>query len=152
TNKHLSACLSVHLSLSLSVCLSAVLARLVWDLQSFLSVLDSENLSYIAQAQKKSISELLSKLQSNDAPVEDAEYMIMSCPSSSPSNEQTDTPGTDGVRASELILKLDTPAWMRNGITGGGWFVMWVSNDRLSPPEVREETAGARTLCWTPLD
>lgn len=26
--------------------------------------------------------------------VEDAEYMIMSCPSSSPSNELTDTPGT----------------------------------------------------------
>lgn len=27
-------------------------------------------------------------------PVEDAEYMIMSCPSSSPSKEQIDTPGT----------------------------------------------------------
>lgn len=115
-----------------------MLAKLIWDLQSFLSVLDSENLSYIAQAQKKSISELLSKLQTNDAPgktelrlslavttmavthrwrccntvtcvcvcvchdadsccfsmfpVEDAEYMIMSCPSLSPSNEQIDTP------------------------------------------------------------
>ncbi len=45
-----------------------MLAKLVWDLQSFLSVLDSENLSYIAQAQKKSISELLSKLQTNDTP------------------------------------------------------------------------------------
>ena len=41
----------------------AVLTRLISDLQSFLAVLDSENLSYIAQAQKKSISELLSKLQ-----------------------------------------------------------------------------------------
>ncbi|KAF3695276.1 Actin filament-associated protein 1-like 2 [Channa argus] len=71
------------------------LAKLIWDLQSFLSVLDSENLSYIAQAQKKSISELLSKLQTHDAPVEDAEYMIMSCPSVSPSNELIDTPGTD---------------------------------------------------------
>ncbi|KAI4877788.1 hypothetical protein NFI96_022555 [Prochilodus magdalenae] len=40
-----------------------LLARLVSDLQAFLLVLDSENLSYIAQAQKKSISELLSKLQ-----------------------------------------------------------------------------------------
>nr|XP_023694356.1 actin filament-associated protein 1-like 2 isoform X1 [Paramormyrops kingsleyae] len=56
-----------------------VLNRLVLDLQSFLLVLDNENLSYIAQAQKKSISDLLSKLQ--DTPVEDAEYMIMNCPS-----------------------------------------------------------------------
>lgn len=110
-------------SVWLSVCLYPVLAKLIWDLQSFLSVLDSENLSYIAQAQKKSISELLSTLQNQDAPgkntpvltlllilrvlpnpdtrikvfpavfsVEDAEYMIMSCPSSSPSNELTDTP------------------------------------------------------------
>lgn len=46
--------------------LSPVLNRLVSDLQSFLVVLDSENLSYIAQAQKKSISDLLTKLQ--DAP------------------------------------------------------------------------------------
>ncbi|XP_029365503.1 actin filament-associated protein 1-like 2 [Echeneis naucrates] len=86
-----------------------VLAKLIWDLQAFLSVLDSENLSYIAQAQKKSISELLSKLQTPDAPVEDAEYMIMSCPSSSPSNDLTDSPGTDGVRSSEL-----EHVWMRN--------------------------------------
>ncbi|XP_076859363.1 actin filament-associated protein 1-like 2 [Brachyhypopomus gauderio] len=57
-----------------------VLARLVSDLQAFLLVLDGENLSYFAQAQKKSISELLSKLQDNkDSPVEDAEYMIMNC-------------------------------------------------------------------------
>ncbi|XP_051963939.1 actin filament-associated protein 1-like 2 isoform X1 [Xyrauchen texanus] len=64
-----------------------VLARLVSDLQAFLLVLDSENLSYIAQAQKKSISELLSKLQDNkDTPAEDAEYMIMNCPSGGPSD------------------------------------------------------------------
>ncbi|XP_051924916.1 actin filament-associated protein 1-like 2 [Hippocampus zosterae] len=65
-----------------------VLSKLMWDLQSFLSVLDSENLSYIAQAQKKSISELVSSLQPQEAPVEDTEYVIMSCPSSSaPSNQ-----------------------------------------------------------------
>ncbi|GAA6230501.1 actin filament-associated protein 1-like 1 isoform X2 [Lates japonicus] len=95
-----------------------VLAKLIWDLQSFLSVLDSENLSYIAQAQKKSISELLSKLQTHDTPVEDAEYMIMSCPSSSPSNELTDTPGTDGVRSFELVSIQDSSVWLRNGIHG----------------------------------
>ncbi|KPP68789.1 actin filament-associated protein 1-like 2-like [Scleropages formosus] len=48
---------------TLTLSLSAVLNRLVSDLQSFLLVLDNENLSYIAQAQKKSISDLLSKLQ-----------------------------------------------------------------------------------------
>ncbi|KAM7415519.1 hypothetical protein PAMA_017838 [Pampus argenteus] len=95
-----------------------VLAKLIWDLQSFLSVLDSENLSYIAQAQKKSISELLSKLQTQDMPVEDAEYMIMSCQSSSPSNELTDAPGTEGVWTSELVSKQDSSVWLRNGIQG----------------------------------
>ncbi|XP_061672658.1 actin filament-associated protein 1-like 2 isoform X1 [Syngnathoides biaculeatus] len=60
-----------------------VLSKLMWDLQSFLSVLDSENLSYIAQAQKKSISELVSSLQTQEAPVEDTEYVLMNCPSSS---------------------------------------------------------------------
>ncbi|XP_047448877.1 actin filament-associated protein 1-like 2 [Mugil cephalus] len=92
-----------------------VLGKLMWDLQSFLSVLDSENLSYIAQAQKKSISELLSKLQTHDAPVEDAEYMIMSCPSSSPSNELEHPPGTEGVRTSELVSDQNSSAWTRNG-------------------------------------
>ncbi|XP_078809567.1 actin filament-associated protein 1-like 2 isoform X3 [Oryzias latipes] len=91
-----------------------VLAKLIWDLQSFLSVLDSENLSYIAQAQKKSVSELLSKLQSQDSPVEDAEYMIMSCPSSSPSNDPLDTPAT-GVSSSELLPLQDSSLWKRNG-------------------------------------
>ncbi|XP_034728604.1 actin filament-associated protein 1-like 2 isoform X1 [Etheostoma cragini] len=98
-----------------------VLAKLISDLQSFLSVLDSEqNLSYIAQSQKKSISELLSKLQTNDTPVEDAEYMIMSCPSSSPSNELADTPGTDmsacpGGVQSELVSNQDSPVWLTKG-------------------------------------
>jgi len=108
-----------------------VLAKLIWDLPSFLSVLESEDLSDVAQTQKKQISELLSRLQAdhhgnttatgtgnNTAGttgtagnntgktsetskmmslvllVEDAEYMIMSCPSSSPSNEPADSPGT----------------------------------------------------------
>ncbi|XP_077377850.1 actin filament-associated protein 1-like 2 isoform X2 [Festucalex cinctus] len=73
----------------------------MWDLQSFLSVLDSENLSYIAQAQKKSISELVSSLQTQEAPVEDAEYVIMSCPSSS-------SPNSQAVR--------DCDAWTRDAV------------------------------------
>ncbi|KAJ0019123.1 hypothetical protein NQD34_006692 [Periophthalmus magnuspinnatus] len=80
-----------------------VLARVLWDLQSFLSLLDSENLSFIAQAQKKSLSELLSTLQATanttgTTTVEDAEYMVMSCPSSSP----TDPPAPDVTWTSEL--------------------------------------------------
>ncbi|KAL0978950.1 hypothetical protein UPYG_G00178330 [Umbra pygmaea] len=62
-----------------------VLNQLITDLHSFLTVLDNENLSYIAQAQKKSISELLSKLQDNS--VEDAEYMIMSSTSAASSKD-----------------------------------------------------------------
>ncbi|XP_024865584.2 actin filament-associated protein 1-like 2 [Kryptolebias marmoratus] len=95
-----------------------VLAKLIWDLQSFLSILDSENLSYIAQAQKKSISELLSKLQTPDNPVEDAEYMVMSCPSSSPSNELADTPATEFVWSSELVLNQDSSVRLRDGTKG----------------------------------
>ncbi|KAM9391549.1 actin filament-associated protein 1-like 2 [Pholidichthys leucotaenia] len=92
-----------------------VLPKLIWDLRSFLTVLDSENLSYIAQAQKKSICELLSMLQSGDAPVEDAEYMVMNCPSpSSPSNGPADAPETEGVRSSELISNPDLRAWLKN--------------------------------------
>ncbi|XP_039521417.1 actin filament-associated protein 1-like 2 isoform X2 [Pimephales promelas] len=68
-----------------------VLAQLVSDLQAFLLVLDSENLSYIAQAQKKSISELLYKLQDNKDTPEDAEYMIMNCPSGGPSDLREST-------------------------------------------------------------
>ncbi|XP_023119124.2 actin filament-associated protein 1-like 2 isoform X1 [Amphiprion ocellaris] len=41
--------------------------------------------------------------------------MIMSCPSSSPSNEPADTPGTEGVRTSELVSDQDSPVWLRNG-------------------------------------
>ncbi|XP_061881294.1 uncharacterized protein si:dkey-220o5.5 isoform X3 [Entelurus aequoreus] len=85
-----------------------VLSKLMWDLQVFLSVLDSENLSYMAQVQKKSISQLLSALQTQDTTAEDAEYVIMSCPSSSPSN-QADVPQT-GVLSSE-------PDWMRDAVT-----------------------------------
>ncbi|XP_026198235.1 actin filament-associated protein 1-like 2 [Anabas testudineus] len=95
-----------------------VLAKLIWDLQSFLSVLDSENLSYIAQAQKKSISDLLSKLQTHDTPVEDAEYMIMSCPALSPSNELVDSPVTDRFQTSDLVSKQDSLVWLRNGNQG----------------------------------
>ncbi|XP_036069302.1 actin filament-associated protein 1-like 2 isoform X3 [Oryzias melastigma] len=92
---------------------SPVLAKLMWDLQSFLSALDSENLSYIAQAQKKSLSELLSRLQPHESPVEDAEYMIMSCPSSSASNDPPDTPGT-GVSSSELLPLQDSSLWRKS--------------------------------------
>ncbi|KAM9545806.1 actin filament-associated protein 1-like 2 isoform 2-T2 [Salvelinus alpinus] len=99
-----------------------VLNRLITDLHSFLVVLDSENLSYIAQAQKKSISELLSKLQ--DTPVEDAEYMIMSCPSGSPSNDlrETQLSGTVGLFQSgpdpdsaEETLSSASTEWLRKG-------------------------------------
>ncbi|XP_056274903.1 actin filament-associated protein 1-like 2 isoform X2 [Pseudoliparis swirei] len=86
-----------------------VLAKLIWDLPSFLSVLESEDLSDVAQTQKKQISELLSRLQA-DHHVEDAEYMIMSCPSSSPSNEPADSPGT------EVPLHQDSPVWLREGV------------------------------------
>uniref|UniRef100_W5NCE1 Si:dkey-220o5.5 n=1 Tax=Lepisosteus oculatus TaxID=7918 RepID=W5NCE1_LEPOC len=43
------------------------LSQLISDLQSFLLVLDRENLSYIAQAKKKSISDLLSRMQDTPA-------------------------------------------------------------------------------------
>nr|XP_043881299.1 actin filament-associated protein 1-like 2 [Solea senegalensis] len=95
-----------------------VLGKLILDLQSFLSALDSENLSNIAQAQKKSISELLSKLQTNENPVEDAEYMIMSCPSSSPCNKLADSPGKDGVCFPELNSRQDSSIWLKNGNQG----------------------------------
>ncbi|MGH0123036.1 UNVERIFIED_CONTAM: hypothetical protein FKN15_067121 [Acipenser sinensis] len=65
------------------------LNRLISDLQSFLLVLDRENLSYIAQAKKKSISDLLSKLQ--DQPTEDAEYMIMNCPSGATNSDLSES-------------------------------------------------------------
>uniref|UniRef100_W5NCD8 Si:dkey-220o5.5 n=1 Tax=Lepisosteus oculatus TaxID=7918 RepID=W5NCD8_LEPOC len=51
------------------------LSQLISDLQSFLLVLDRENLSYIAQAKKKSISDLLSRMQ--DTP--DQKVLIQNC-------------------------------------------------------------------------
>ncbi|XP_069039407.1 actin filament-associated protein 1-like 2 [Lepisosteus oculatus] len=65
------------------------LSQLISDLQSFLLVLDRENLSYIAQAKKKSISDLLSRMQ--DTPVEDAEYMVMNCPTGAARAELQET-------------------------------------------------------------
>ncbi|KAM6234976.1 actin filament-associated protein 1-like isoform 3-T3 [Porphyrio hochstetteri] len=60
----------------------ADLDRLLSDLRSFLLILDQESLSAVARAKKKSVAELLSRLQSS--PSEDAEYMIMRCLSPSP--------------------------------------------------------------------
>ncbi|XP_055024963.1 actin filament-associated protein 1-like 2 isoform X1 [Misgurnus anguillicaudatus] len=86
-----------------------VLARLVSDLQAFLLVLDSENLSYIAQAQKKSISELLCKLQDNkDTPAEDAEYMIMNCPSGGPGDLREST-----TAEAEEALSASSTEWLQ---------------------------------------
>ncbi|XP_029459702.1 actin filament-associated protein 1-like 2 isoform X2 [Rhinatrema bivittatum] len=65
------------------------LDKLLSDLQAFLLILDWENLSFIAQAKKKSIAELLSRLQ--DPPSEDAEYMTMSCISTSGSSSRSDS-------------------------------------------------------------
>ncbi|XP_034617813.1 actin filament-associated protein 1-like 2 isoform X6 [Trachemys scripta elegans] len=68
----------------------ADLDKLLLDLESFLLILDRENLSYIAQAKKKSIAELLSRFQS--PPSEDAEYMIMRCISPSSGSSAFQTP------------------------------------------------------------
>lgn len=94
-----------------------VLARLVSDLQAFLLVLDSENLSYIAQAQKKSISELLCKLQDNkDTPAEDAEYMIMNCPSGSPGDLREST--TAEADLTEEALLASSTEWLQPSSVG----------------------------------
>ncbi|XP_037392011.1 actin filament-associated protein 1-like 2 [Pygocentrus nattereri] len=97
-----------------------VLARLVSDLQAFLLVLDSENLSYIAQAQKKSISELLSKLQDpKETPVEDAEYMIMNCPSGGPSSDLRESSVAEALDSAEHPLSSNTTSeWLRRGPIG----------------------------------
>ncbi|XP_030643496.1 actin filament-associated protein 1-like 2 [Chanos chanos] len=101
-----------------------VLARLVSDLQAFLLVLDSENLSYIAQAQKKSISELLSKLQEKDTPVEDAEYMIMNCPSGATSSDLRETQNTGAGQTGVDADSTDDPLtsvsteWLSKGSAG----------------------------------
>ncbi|KAL7884001.1 hypothetical protein AOLI_G00067710 [Acnodon oligacanthus] len=94
-----------------------VLARLVSDLQAFLLVLDSENLSYIAQAQKKSISELLSKLQDpKETPVEDAEYMIMNCPSGGPNSDLRESSVAEALDSAERPLSSNTTSeWLRHG-------------------------------------
>uniref|UniRef100_A0A3B3WQI9 PH domain-containing protein n=1 Tax=Poecilia mexicana TaxID=48701 RepID=A0A3B3WQI9_9TELE len=47
--------------------------------------------------------------------VEDAEYMVMSCPSSSLGNELDDSPGTDAVWSSQLISHQDPSDWMKSG-------------------------------------
>ncbi|XP_051508787.1 actin filament-associated protein 1-like 2 isoform X2 [Myxocyprinus asiaticus] len=93
-----------------------VLARLVLDLQAFLLVLDSENLSYIAQAQKKSISELLSKLQDNKDTAEDAEYMIMNCPSGGPSDLREST--TAEAEFTDEPVSNTSTEWLQSGPVG----------------------------------
>ncbi|KAM6106812.1 actin filament-associated protein 1-like 2 [Pterocles gutturalis] len=55
----------------------ADLDKLLADLRSFLLILDRESLSATALAKKKSVGDLLSRLQSPLS--EDAEYMIMRC-------------------------------------------------------------------------
>ncbi|KAM6395535.1 actin filament-associated protein 1-like 2 [Rhynochetos jubatus] len=74
------------------------LDRLLSDLRSFLLILDRESLSATARAKKKSVADLLSRLQSPSS--EDAEYMIMRCLSPSPGTPQGRTsPGTRMVGA-----------------------------------------------------
>ncbi|XP_077942558.1 actin filament-associated protein 1-like 2 isoform X2 [Gasterosteus aculeatus] len=96
-----------------------VLAKLIWDLSSFLSALDAESLSEAARTHKEDISGLLSSLQmdrtagDSTTTMEDAEYMIMSCPLSSPSNQPAGTPGT-GVSSPELLPDQISPAWPRD--------------------------------------
>ncbi|XP_035168764.1 actin filament-associated protein 1-like 2, partial [Oxyura jamaicensis] len=84
----------------------ADLDRLLSDLRSFLLILDRESLSAAAQAKKKSVAELLCRLQS-PPPSEDAEYMIMRCLSPSSGTPQgwdnsgTRTQDARGRRACE---------------------------------------------------
>ncbi|KAM6040646.1 actin filament-associated protein 1-like 2 [Chlamydotis macqueenii] len=76
------------------------LDKLLSDLRSFLLILDRESLSAAARAKKKSVADLLSRLQS--PPSEDAEYMIMRCLSPSPGTPQgTRTADATGGRARE---------------------------------------------------
>ncbi|XP_048861006.1 actin filament-associated protein 1-like 2 isoform X4 [Brienomyrus brachyistius] len=63
-----------------------VLNQLILDVRAFLLVLDKETLTPFAQEQKRSISDLLTILE--DAPMEDAEYMIMTCPSGDSSSQK----------------------------------------------------------------
>ncbi|XP_072702430.1 actin filament-associated protein 1-like isoform X2 [Ciconia boyciana] len=76
----------------------ADLDKLLSDLRSFLLILDRESLSAAARAKKKSVADLLSRLQS--PPSEDAEYMIMRCLSPSLGTPQgRASPGTRTVDA-----------------------------------------------------
>ncbi|XP_075030921.1 actin filament-associated protein 1-like isoform X3 [Calonectris borealis] len=71
----------------------ADLDKLLSDLRSFLLILDQESLSAVARAKKKSVADLLSRLQTPLS--EDAEYMIMRCLSPSPGTPQgRASPGT----------------------------------------------------------
>ncbi|XP_040473910.1 actin filament-associated protein 1-like isoform X2 [Falco naumanni] len=77
---------------------STDLDKLLSDLRSFLLILDRESLSTAARAKKKSVADLLSRLQT--PPSEDAEYMIMRCLSPSPGTPQgRASPGTRTVDA-----------------------------------------------------
>ncbi|XP_030366114.1 actin filament-associated protein 1-like isoform X3 [Strigops habroptila] len=70
------------------------LDKLLSDLRSFLLILDRESLSTVARDKKKSVAELLSRLQSpsSERGAADAEYMIMRCLSPSPQGQPS--PGT----------------------------------------------------------
>ncbi|XP_059346776.1 LOW QUALITY PROTEIN: actin filament-associated protein 1-like 2 [Ammospiza nelsoni] len=73
------------------------LDKLLSDLRSFLLLLDRESLSAAARAKKKSVWELLGRLQ---GPAEDAEYMIMRCLSPSPGPQQGQaSPGSGSADA-----------------------------------------------------
>ncbi|XP_033926466.1 actin filament-associated protein 1-like 2 [Melopsittacus undulatus] len=63
------------------------LDKLLSDLRSFLLILDRESLSSVARDKKKSVAELLSRLQSPSSERGDAEYMIMRCLSPSPQGQ-----------------------------------------------------------------
>ncbi|XP_075767143.1 actin filament-associated protein 1-like 2 isoform X2 [Pelodiscus sinensis] len=90
------------------------LDTLLSDLEAFLLILDRESLSSLAQAKKKSLAELLARLQR--PPSEDAEYMIMRCipPSSGSSAVPTPTgrsprqgerrPGEEAGEEREVVL------------------------------------------------
>ncbi|XP_041280689.1 actin filament-associated protein 1-like 2 isoform X1 [Onychostruthus taczanowskii] len=74
------------------------LDKLLSDLRSFLLILDRESLSAAARAKKRSVSDLLARLQG--PPSEDAEYMIMRCLSPSPGTPQgRSSPGSRSADA-----------------------------------------------------
>ncbi|XP_061205784.1 actin filament-associated protein 1-like isoform X3 [Neopsephotus bourkii] len=75
----------------------ADLDKLLSDLRSFLLILDRESLSSVARDKKKSVAELLSRLQSPSSERGDAEYMIMRCLSPSPQGQAS--PGARRMEA-----------------------------------------------------